>query len=113
LNPTELQRYKELLLAKRREVSDLRVRTGAPVPAAGVPRGDVVDQAVADSEAEIQVRLRETDGRLLRAIDEALNRIGQKSYGLCESCGQPIGSARLNAVPWTRLCKDCKEQRQD
>jgi DnaK suppressor protein len=60
----------------------------------------------------MQIRLKETDGKLLRAIEDALARIRQGRLGTCEECGQPISKARLEAVPWARHCKDCKE-RQD
>ena len=77
-----------------------------------VPRaweGDLIDQANADAEAELQISLHETDGRLLRAIDEALARIRKGTYGLCVVCRESISRARLEAVPWTRLCRECKE----
>jgi DnaK suppressor protein len=80
------------------------------VPAAGGLQGDVFDQANADAEAELQIRLHRTDGRLLRAIQEALARIRQGTYGVCVVCKQPISKARLEAVPWTCLCRECKER---
>lgn len=109
----ELERYKALLLAKKRELLNGKAGAEAPVPAAGVTRGDVADQASAAVEADLQVRLRQTDGRLLRAIEEGLARIERGTFGACAACGQPISAARLDAVPWTRLCRNCKEQRGD
>ncbi len=106
----DLQRYKRLLLEKRRELSSAQGDAQARVPAAGGWDGDLVDQANADAEAELQIRLHQTDGRLLRAIEEAFARIRQGTYGLCEACKQPISKARLEAVPWTRLCRECKER---
>jgi DnaK suppressor protein len=70
----------------------------------------MIDQANADAEAELQIRLHRTDGRLTRAIEEALTRIQQGKYGVCEVCKRPISKARLEAVPWTRLCRECKER---
>jgi DnaK suppressor protein len=72
----------------------------------------VADHAAAAVEAELQVRLRETDSKLLRAIDEALGRIERNTFGVCQACRKPISAARLDAVPWSRLCRDCKEQQQ-
>ena len=48
----------------------------------------------------------------LRAIEDALARIRHEKFGICDECAQPISKARLEAVPWTRWCRDCKE-RQD
>ncbi len=111
MGPADLQRYKRLLLEKRGELSSAQAEATALAPAAGGLQGDLIDQANADAEAELQIRLRRTDGRLLKAIEEALARIRQGTYGVCEVCKQPISKARLEAVPWTRLCRECKERK--
>ncbi len=109
LSPGDIARYKVLLLAKRDE---LRV-TGEDeslVPPANDTSGDVVDWARADTEAELQVRRRESEAHLTRAIEDALARINAGRFGICEICNRPISKARLEAVPWTRVCRDCKEE---
>jgi DnaK suppressor protein len=105
----DLQRYKGLLLEKQRELSSVQ-DAGARVPAAGGLEGDLIDQANADAEAELQIRLHQTDTRLLRAIAEALARIRQGMFGACQACKQPVSKARLEAVTWTQLCRECKER---
>jgi RNA polymerase-binding transcription factor len=105
----DLRRYKELLLEKQRELLSVQGDAGARVPAAGGLEGDLIDQATADADAELQIRLHQRDGRLLRAIEEALGRIRQGTFGVCQVCKQPVSKARLEAVPWTRLCRECKE----
>jgi len=112
MNARELARYKEMLLAKRRELTSARAATEGPAPPSGADKGDLVDHAAAALEADLQVRLRETDSKLLRAIEEALARIERKAFGVCQACMKPISAARLDAVPWSRLCRECKEQRQ-
>lgn len=52
------------------------------------------------------------EGRLLLEIDEALRRLYKGKYGICESCGNPIARARLEAVPNARLCVTCKEREE-
>lgn len=112
VHPTRLQRYKRLLLAKRGELS---AANGAEtrLPPADEPEGDLMDRASAEAAAELQIRLHATDGRLFKAIEDALARIRGGLYGICETCKQPISNARLEAVPWTHLCRKCKEQRGD
>jgi DnaK suppressor protein len=106
----DLQRCERLLLEKRRELPSVLGEAQSRVPAAGGLEGDLIDQANADEEAQLQIRLHQTDGRLLRAIEEALARIRQGTYGVCVVCQQPISQARLEAVPWTRHCRGCKER---
>jgi len=109
MDKKELDRYKRLLLAKRCELAVKNGDGESRVPAAGGWDGDPADQASADAEAELQIRLHQTDGRLLRAVEDALSRARQGTFGICEVCHHPISRARLDAVPWTRHCRDCKE----
>ena len=110
MNGINLSHYKELLLAKRRALTAAKTGNESPAPSSGGDKGDLVDHASAASEADLQVRLRETDSKLLRAIDEALGRMEHNAYGVCQGCMKPISAARLDAVPWSRLCRECKEQ---
>jgi DnaK suppressor protein len=105
-----LQRYKRLLLAKQEQVSAAD-QAATPLPRADEPEGDLMERANADAEAELQIRLHATDGRLLKAIEDALARMRAGTFGVCEACKQPISNARLEAVPWTHLCTKCKQQR--
>jgi len=109
LNKSDLLHYKNLLLAKQQEISASK-SLGGSIPAAGEPGGDPVDMAASEINASVQMRLKQTNGKLSRAIEDALTRIRQDRFGICEECGQPISKARLEVVPWTRHCKDCKEQ---
>ncbi len=110
MRPADFERYTRQLLEKRRELLSAQGDPQSLVPAAGGWEGDASDQASADAEAELQIQLHRTDGRLARAIEQALVRIRKRTYGVCEACGHAIPKARLNAVPWTRLCRWCKEQ---
>jgi RNA polymerase-binding transcription factor len=106
----DLERYKRLLLAKRDELSATRDEAAALVPPAGDSQGDLMDRASADTQAELEIQLRKTDVRLLKAIEDALARIRAGTFGVCETCKQPVSRARLEAVPWTRHCRDCKQR---
>ena len=110
MDPADLRRYQRLLLKKQRGVSSTPGETQSRVPAAGVLEGDLIDQANADEQAELQIHLHQTEGRLARAIEEAIVRIKKRTYGVCEACAHPITKVRLNAVPWPRHCRECKER---
>ena len=109
MHAKDLQRYKELLTGKLDELSATRNGADTLVPGAS-SGGDLVDQANSDAEAELQVRVHQSDARLLQAIEDAFARIRRGTFGVCEACKQSISKARLEAVPWTRHCLDCKER---
>jgi DnaK suppressor protein len=111
VNARDLERYKRLLLAKQDELSAAG-ETATPVSPADEPEGDLMDRASADAEAELHIRLHATEGRLHKAIEDALTRIRAGTFGVCQVCQQPISKARLEAVPWTRLCRECKDREQ-
>lgn len=106
--------YKEALLRKRAEL----VQTAGLKPLQSSiehnngRQGDMADQAAGNNEVHIQLRLKQTDAKILQAIDEALARIDKGAFGLCRDCGEPIAEARLNAIPWTRVCITCKEKQK-
>ena len=64
----------------------------------------------ATTKCTSQLKLKQTDAKILQAIEEALQRIEKGTYGICRDCGEPIADARLNAIPWTRVCITCKEK---
>ena len=69
---------------------------------------DLSDQATAEVDQNFELRLKERDQKLLKKIDEALDRIATKTYGICERCGEEIPFKRLKARPVTTLCIECK-----
>jgi len=72
----------------------------------GLP--DPGDRALLESNRNEMLRMRDRERKLIAKIDEALQRIGDSTYGICERCGGAIGVARLKARPVTTLCIDCK-----
>ena len=105
--------YKDNLLRKRAEI--LAERGGKSLSTSidnNTRQGDMADQASGNNEVHIQLKLKQTDSKILQAIEEALWRIEKGTYGICRDCGEEIASARLNAIPWTRVCIDCKEKQK-
>ena len=107
----DVHAYKDALLKKRGEI----LGTGGikPLQASmenNTRQGDMADQASGNNEVHIQLKLKATDAKILQAIEEALGRMEKGTYGVCRDCGEPIAEARLNAIPWTRVCITCKEK---
>jgi DnaK suppressor protein len=106
--------YREALLQKRAELEQtagLRPIQTSMEHNSG-RSGDMADQAAGNNEVHIHLRLKQTDAKILQAIDEALMRMDKGTYGICRDCGEPIAEARLNAIPWTRVCITCKEKQK-
>src|SRR5258708_6475099 len=72
--------------------------------------GDEADQASDDAEVSLETRLLDRDAKLLREVERALEKVNNKSYGLCEGTEEPIGYARLKLRPWTRYSVTYKEE---
>ena len=69
---------------------------------------DVSDQASVEADQNFSLRIRERVQRLIKKIDEALDRMDQNIYGICERCQEEIPYPRLKARPVTTLCINCK-----
>ena len=74
---------------------------------------DTGDQASAVANQNFILRLKEREQKLLKKIEEALDRIDRGTYGICEECGERIGLKRLKARPVTTLCIECKTEQEN
>jgi DnaK suppressor protein len=69
---------------------------------------DPNDRATQESEFSLELRTRDRERKLIKKIEEALERIESNDYGYCETCGVEIGLRRLEARPTATQCIDCK-----
>jgi DnaK suppressor protein len=74
---------------------------------------DLGDQASAVTDQNFMLRLKEREQKLLKKIDETLDRMTSGTFGICESCGGEIGIKRLKARPVTTLCIECKTKQEE
>lgn len=74
---------------------------------------DLGDQASAETDRNFMLRLRGREQRLLKKIDEALDRIENETFGICEDCGEEVDIKRLEARPVTTMCLDCKTLQEE
>jgi RNA polymerase-binding protein DksA len=70
------------------------------------------DVATVTFDRELDYTLEENEVRVLGAIDDALTRIDDGTYGLCLSCREAVAAERLEALPWTTRCIDCKRKEE-
>lgn len=113
MTPRQLERYRSLLVerltALYREVhADFRDSMIREIFDQDQPR-DEADESQRVQLRDLQTRLAEGDAARAQMIEGALRRIARGEFGQCIDCGNPIGTQRLNLVPWTPRCVDCQE----
>ena len=108
-----LDRMRQLLLAKRKAlVSGVRESSLESIQASAEGIQDIADQASTAYTKEFLLSVGDTERRLLQQVDDALDKIRRKNYGLCEKCGEPVGEKRLEALPFAKLCIRCQEEEE-
>ncbi len=106
----------ELLERERRKLARRLRRFGQDV--ADLDRSafsqHMAETAAASTEREKAFLMAGEEGRRLVQVDRALHRLTREpeSFGICRECGEPIGFARLEALPYAELCIDCKRQEE-
>lgn len=73
---------------------------------------DTYDLASEERDREINFILSDRERVKIKQIDDALARLDDGSYGVCESCGLEIAEERMQAMPFTRLCRDCQQDQE-
>ncbi|RMH52295.1 MAG: RNA polymerase-binding protein DksA [Zetaproteobacteria bacterium] len=73
---------------------------------------DPTDQATMETDRSFELRIKDRERKLIRKIDQALERIRNGEYGICEACGGDIRPQRLRARPVTTLCIECKSAQE-
>jgi DnaK suppressor protein len=84
------------------------LKNGADTALIGEPSGDIYDQASSERDRELGLLLGDREREKVHAIDEALLRIKENEYGICEECEEEIPLGRLKAMPFARHCVKCK-----
>ncbi len=117
LTPERLSEVKDRLLDRKKrlwlEVKDqLKSSIGDGYQEMLATARDEEDQASVSLLAETQLSLLGPKRQELEAIEEALLRLENGNYGLCEVCGQPIEPRRLEIMPEAPLCRNCASQRE-
>ena len=114
LTKTQLRAIREELVAERAQLKHQVVGLDAEADVKNWREGgfddDPADAGSASFERETAQSLSNHARGLLVQIDDALRRLDNGSYGTCESCGQRIENARLEALPYATLCMDCKRR---
>ena len=110
LTKKELEKYRRLLEEKKNSLSaELAKARDAEEETTEESTQDIADKAVSSYTREFLYSLSDSDRTTLLQIDQALDRIEEGTYGMCDNCSAPMLEKRLLAVPWTPFCIDCQE----
>lgn len=108
----KIDEIKKKLLAQRKALLAEAIAALNELPEKTV-YPDLGDQASAEIDRNFMLRLRGRERKLLKKIDEALDRIKQGVFGICDKCGQGIDIRRLEARPVTTMCIECKTLQEE
>ena len=108
MNDKQLEHFRKILNDWKAELSHDIDRTVHTMQDEVTMFADPNDRASQESDMALELRNRDRERKLIKKIDETLNKINEHDYGYCESCGVEIGLKRLEARPTATLCIDCK-----
>jgi len=108
--------YEEIKQILERQKEAIIAEAGATIGNTLTPTSDTfpdwTDQASVETDQNFVLRLREREQQLLKKINDAIDRINDETFGICEVCGGPISIKRLKARPVTTLCIECKTKQE-
>ena len=108
MNAKQRSHFKKILEALKAELSEEIDRTVHTMQDEATVFADPNDRASQESDMALELRNRDRERKLIKKIDETIQRIDAGEYGYCDSCGVEIGLKRLEVRPTATLCIDCK-----
>lgn len=112
MNPRELNWFRDFLNGRRQELLGEAGRTVSGMVDGKENFPEPADRAALESDRNATLRIRDRERKLIFKIQEALQRLDDGAYGICEQCGEEIGIERLKARPVTTLCISCKSDQE-
>lgn len=107
MSELNLEEIKDKLISEKENILGKLSNKNLSIDDSEMP--DPVDLAVTNYSKNVMLSVSENESRQLMLINEALERIEDDEYGLCQNCEEEIIVKRLNAVPWARYCLACQE----
>jgi len=108
MDSKQLDHFRDILLKWRQELMEEVDRTVHHMQDEAANFPDPADRATQEEEFSIELRTRDRERKLIKKIDQTIERIDQEDYGYCDTCGVEIGLRRLEARPTATQCVDCK-----
>lgn len=109
MNPAHVEHFRQILEAWKQELMEKVDETVHHMQDEASNFPDPNDRASQESDFTMELRARDRERKLIKKIEEGMQRLDDGEFGFCESCGVEIGVRRLEARPTATLCIDCKE----
>ena len=113
MNKKRRQYFESLLNEQLKELMEEAAKTINDMTITEEEFPDPTDRASWESDRNFLLRIRERERKLITKIREALERIEEGTFGICERCGAEISEKRLEVRPVTTLCIKCKQEQED
>ena len=112
LKKEKLESFRKLLIQNINELLSEAGKTVSEMTNGKENFPDPNDRASLESDRNFELRIRDRERKLIVKMQEAIKRIDDGTYGVCEACGGPISEKRLTARPVTTDCIDCKTKQE-
>jgi DnaK suppressor protein len=112
MKPEKVRFFRYLLTQKMNELLDEAEKTVSDMTTGKENFPDPNDRATLESDRNFELRIRDRERKLLVKIQEAIKRLDDGVFGICNDCGGPISEKRLIARPVTTQCIDCKTKQE-
>lgn len=112
MEPKKIEEFRKILQSQLDELLREAGRTVSEMTDEKTNFPDPTDRASLESDRNFELRIRDRERKLIMKIREAMERLDDGEFGICESCEEEIGDARLRARPVTTLCIDCKTEQE-
>ena len=108
MRPEKLELFRVMLTQKITELLEDAGKTVSEMTVAKENFPDPNDRASLEADRNFELRIRDRERKLIAKMQEAIRRIDDGTFGICDNCGGPISEKRLLARPVTTQCIDCK-----
>ncbi len=114
-SPKELEEAEKILIKMKKDIFkeiDAGIKEGSSKDSTEY-RGDNYDIASSERDRELMYMLGDRERKKVREIDNALLKIKESTYGICDECGEPISKKRLKIIPYSNLCINCQSKMEE
>ena len=110
MSNVNLEEIKDKLITERESILRKLGNKNLSIDKSEMP--DPVDLAVNNYSKNVMLSVSENESRQLTLVNEAIERLEDDEYGLCQNCEEEVNPKRLNAVPWAKYCLKCQELKE-